>query len=673
MQEFLSRLLIAFFLCGTLVFGDGVTVIAERDEGFIRRVVLQPGVWKGTVKEKVADLSIGLDLGFANLELLRGLGIASGYRYEVEPTYDGPYYHRVDRWRVGLNLKPGDLIKSALDLPISFNISKSSDVLFVRYFPTRKQALLVKPYHIAQLPMTAENVREQLVPGDFVALPGRMNIMMSAQLSTGPLAFKAKAGSHWLMRAEYQIHVLRMQNDRVRLRIITRREREKGWIGARVGAGFKLFGMEFSDTTITSFFDLNLAAGSVTTQVGNLFFMDFVFDLSSEKARRAYDSILSSKYKFKDLELLNPFKKHGDVNQEVIADATAAEALFFQDRHLPKEKRRVDRIFKGFNEYERKGSRIKLGANLVRYDRGGHTTENHLVHYDHLNRKSHYFFANSTMRKNARLLFGWRERKVQHNVGALFRSNENKEINEFLDFSVSVLIRDKKLSSREQRDIRSFMELNLTPEILRKTGLHKWDFSTSKKNAKFYFQIFFHKQAFDALRNLSSESIQEAYIDYLNQNGDALFLSQNDEQSQFLGFLHPDNTEMLQKLASVLQIEDHQDHKAKIRMATNLRKNHAFMKHGVGFLLSLLPRRLRSDSILIRMQLKAQNEEPVIFNYGKKLKSDFYDDLQYIQAMLDQSSFEMRAEALEQKREEPNPVAPRLLKQKRIFQKLYSQ
>src|SRR5690606_39223889 len=57
---------------------------------------LEPAKIEQKIKDKITSLDIGFDLDLIDLDLFDGAGLAAKYRYEVEPSYHGDWYTRVD-------------------------------------------------------------------------------------------------------------------------------------------------------------------------------------------------------------------------------------------------------------------------------------------------------------------------------------------------------------------------------------------------------------------------------------------------------------------------------------------------------------------------------------------------------------------------------------------------
>ncbi|MBT3786632.1 hypothetical protein HOF92_16780, partial [bacterium] len=378
---------------------------------------------KEEIKNEIAELDIGFKVDLFDLNLAEGVGISSRYRYEVEPSYIDDWYTRIDKWVLNTDLRPGDFIKD-LDLPISVNVGNGMEVVFVRQFKTRKEAMKALPYTFARLPLKAKLARSKLQPGDFVSLPANLNVMVSAGTTATDGFLSAGAHTHYLLSGAFQIHLFRMKDDKVRVKLMALRKRGLG-ASASADIDFKIFGIGLVDRRIKRFIGVNIADLRYDKETGNLFLMDFIFDLKDSQSRKAYNQILGSTYKFKNLKILNPFQSHKEISQQLISDLTLTEDIFKEDREKPVERRRVDRIFKGSNEFERKSKNFKLGFKLIKYSKEQAYTENQISFVDREEKKHHYFFPTHTVVKKNSFLFGFAKSSTVMNYFALWPTDKD--------------------------------------------------------------------------------------------------------------------------------------------------------------------------------------------------------------------------------------------------------
>ena len=100
--------------------------------------------------------------------------------------------------------------------------------------------------------------------------------------------------------------------------------------------------------------------------------------LNNEKAQNAFNQILSSALKFKNLKILNPFDHNKNITEKTVSDLTIAENLFQKDLSLPPAQRRVHRVFKGSNDAYTHNYSLSLGDRILRFSASASYSENHV-------------------------------------------------------------------------------------------------------------------------------------------------------------------------------------------------------------------------------------------------------------------------------------------------------
>ena len=119
----------------TLLFAS--VVIIDVSASFFD--LLKPVEIVERIHEEVADLDLNFDVDLLDVDLFEGVGISNAYRFEVEPSYLASFHTRVDKWEVKFDLRPGDLLKDVIDIPIYLNIDKNFSILsFFINFKKRK-------------------------------------------------------------------------------------------------------------------------------------------------------------------------------------------------------------------------------------------------------------------------------------------------------------------------------------------------------------------------------------------------------------------------------------------------------------------------------------------------------------------------------------------------------
>lgn len=164
-------------------------------------------------------------------------------------------------------------------------------------------------------------------------------------------------------------------------------------------------GMDLKFLSLEAFASMQLAEFGIHKESGDVFLVDYVFDLKDPDARQACDAILSSNNIMKSLKLLEPFTKDKRLSEMVISDATLADQIVREDIGEPASEVRIHRVFKGLNKYNQENSLFKLGLGFFRYRDGSTYTEDNLTSYSLLNLRTRYLFTNFTKAKKRSLFF----------------------------------------------------------------------------------------------------------------------------------------------------------------------------------------------------------------------------------------------------------------------------
>ncbi len=273
------------------------------------------------VREEIADLDINFSADLADVDLVSGVNLAAKYRYEVEASYMDQYYTRVDKWDLKTGVNVGDIVDNFIEAPFSFSINRENSIIFVRQFPSKKEALKALPYSPKKLPLSGKAALKNLEVGDFVSIPANLNVAVEARASTtmvAPVVLNANAGVYWVISGEFIIQVFKVDETHVRLKLISRRGYDRG-TSAGAGLSFKLFGIRVLDKQIDRLFDRDLIQLGYAINPGSQFIVDYVFDLSNEDSEAAYDQILKTTLKFNDLVVMNKLDAASELKDKLIS------------------------------------------------------------------------------------------------------------------------------------------------------------------------------------------------------------------------------------------------------------------------------------------------------------------------------------------------------------------
>jgi len=606
---------------------------------------LEPANLSERIKEEIAGLEIGFSADLLELDALEGLGLGIQYKYKVQPSYMESYYSRVDRWVFNTDLRPGDFVKD-LDLPISLNFDTGAEILFVRQFPSQRDALKAAPYTPKRIPFRARWAKKNLVPGDFVSIPTHLNIVVRAGASHQEGVLSAEASTHYLLSGQFMIHLFRLPEDRIRMKLIALRRRGPG-AGANLKLDFEIFGIRIIDRQIRKLFELDLAGFDSSRESGDLFLLDYVLDLKDEEASKAYNQVMNSNLKFKDLAILNPFQSEKALESRLISDLTLIEELREQD--LESENKRVERLFRGQNSYERQSRKTRIGLIVARFDRERVFSQNRIVHFNDNNEPKHFGFSTTSFYRKRKLFWGLGRKSQVYSISSLIPTNEEGQETGFSDLVISSDTREKTLYGFELREEKESMIRNFSPAIFNQIDFGDFSENKKSKNARVFSQIFFHQPAIDHFRTLSRDFLEQMLSTYIGQVPLSMPSNQVDqgetEREAFEDLYARSMRKMIDGIMKAISPEEGQDpYKHFKEQLFELRENRAWKKLGTGFLISLLPQESLSEYVYVNLRLDAKDKEGLRFHYGDHPKSELYKEIEFVQSVLNKRSFDLRLE-----------------------------
>ena len=615
--------------------------------------LLEPTKVEQRVRQEFADLDINFNVNLLELELFEGLGLSSRYRYEVEPSYEKGLHARIDKWQIKVDLNPGDLLGSSFDSPLYFNMNRNAEVFFVRQFKSKKKAITALPYTLKQLPIKAEYALKNLAPGDFVSMPTSMSIVVGAKASSatlgGTIGVDASANVYYVLSGDFLIHVYRMKDNKVRLKLFANRGRTAG-TSAEIEGSSNLFGVKIADKIVESVFELDFAELTGEKTKGRQFIVDYIFDLNNQKAREAYDNILSSSLKFKDVVAIGQHLGKKPLSKVLLSTYEAADELFKADFKAGVTSPRVDRVFKGFNNYQQDKVKLKLGLIIAKLGSGRSFTENNISFEDKLGKTHHFFYPVQSKTYEQKLRLGFIKTKESHTKSyfGLVPTGVEDNGSKFSDFGLRYERADKYFRNDEQAGVREFMASNLPNEVFEQIDFKDWDDFSGKKDSRVFYQIVLKASAFDALPKLSKEQLKASIYAYaktkthyagnpLDWTWDRLTDLVTTETITKRWRL----SKLSNKIHKILYAENLSG-KARVNKLMELRNNNAFRELGIGFIMSLIPREGLENHLQVKLELSAQDKEKVEFVYGNQDLSELYHQLQHVQNAINNRSYDLR-------------------------------
>ncbi|AHI06979.1 hypothetical protein BDW_12395 [Bdellovibrio bacteriovorus W] len=600
------------------------------------------------IKKEIAKQEIGSSVSLVNAEILSGLTTSLRYKIESEPSYIGGYYNRIDKYSLKIDLRPGDFI-DALDTPVGINLQKGSEITFVRQFKSQKDSLLSLPYTPANLPFTAEKALDKLNPGDFVAFEGHLSLVVSMGHSFFQGVLDAGASTHALVSGNFMVHIFRMVDNQVRVKLIGVRGKGIGaGAGIELGEDLSFIGLNIIDRRIEKL--LNITPLRLNAGINNkdVFMLDYVFNLNDALAREAYNQLLLYKVQLKDVKIANPFATRKDLMDELMTDLNLVEELSLEDAQIPAPLRRVHRVFKGSTEVDTKESSMRFGLSLWKFQAGRAYAENKVLNYDSSDRQEHFLLNTFSSYKKTKVLFGLFGEESLTTSNLLFTADPNWSAGRFVTLTSSNQMKMKDVSDRDLRRIQKTVLETIGHKAYAGIDWTPWTSIPGKKvNAYFKQEVFFNPEALIVLPHLKAVSLAARFERYIERKGrpqaSALF-DPGHTAGYFLGgWIHEFKGDF-RKIGESLETVIRQDKSIDDRYEAfeTLHKIPVWRERGIGFLMDFFTEEQRSKVLRYELVLSAQGVTGVNHVFGNFKEERLYKSLMYIQNIIHNRSFDLR-------------------------------
>lgn len=611
---------------------------------------------KKSIPSKISNAIANLDINFgfklANIDPIDGANLSGKYNYEVEASYLNKFYTRMDKWDIQTAINVGEILKDTLDLPFSFSVNRNSSFIFVRQFQKKKEAATALPYSLKNLPLNATQAL-LLESGDFVSMPANLNVAVSLQASTtliSPVIVAANAGVYFVLSGEFMVQVFKLDETHVRLKLMTKEERDLSG-KANIGLSFDIFGVRVLDHQIDRFFERDLFQFGKMYTPGSQFIVDYIFDLKNMDAQEAYNQILSSTFKFKDFAIANVLDG-SNLKDKIISSYEKAEAIFEADKNLEPKDRRVQRIFKGFNNYQAHTQHWKFSFFIASYTKDRTYSESKLTFIDKKENNLEFFyptFTKYTESNYGKWGFSSKDQSIQTNFGLNFKLNLEDSKTKNPDLGLIFERKDQYLKASEQKKVKKFLLTQIPADLAKDIDLSIWSDGQEKIDSRINFHLAIKFQGFGYLKNISIEEMKQRLLDYITEkemmdfkdttHTNILFLNNIKNYFKIQSSKKEAVLSLADSLTQILKIENSEK---MLKELLGLNKIEIFENFGMGFLISLLPENKLIDLVYMKLEIISKDLEPVIANFGSQNFHVLYNQLGQIQARLSNRNYDLR-------------------------------
>ncbi|MDG0815344.1 hypothetical protein [Bdellovibrio svalbardensis] len=607
---------------------------------------LQPAKIIEKIRQQIAKQDIGVSIGLIDGEIFSGFSTALGYKLESEPSYIDGYYTRVDKYRLEAQVNPGDILEDN-DSPIGFTIQQNTEIIFARQFKSQSDSLKAFPYTLKNLPLNAHKAIRNLQVGDFVALQAKLGIVFSVGASTEVNPALSLGGStHVYLSGDFMIHIFRMENDKIRVKLITMRK--KG-VGANIDLDyarkFKIVGLRVIDRRIEKIVDLTPLSLGFGKSANDVFMLDYVFDLKNSQSSQSFDDLMSKKVRFKDLKVIDPTASRPELAEDLMTDMSGVEQIFNEDRDLPASQRRIDRIFKGSNTSLDSGSNFKLGLSIIKLKSGFLYSQNQLLNYDRNDREQKYLLDSYSRDFESKFLFGLFGDKTAQGTNVVFNATDSWAPASFVTYTGYRMVKMRSVSKRDFRHVQEEVKNTIPADQYAQIDWKNWDFSDgSFVNGYFRQQLFINPEALATLPVMSERAYKQAFIKYVTKAGEpARKGAAGRGHDSFSGWEDDYDSELMTIARSFVGVVSSlNDSTALYRHFKTLQAIPLWRERGVGFILSMIPPYRANSMVSYEMTFSSKGNEAIKFKFGTFPNEDLYKSLMYIQNIINNRSFDLR-------------------------------
>lgn len=592
--------------------------------------IFEPSKVLEKIRKQIAKQDIGATIGLSG-DIIDGLNVSLKYKAKSEPSYLDGYYTRLDKYTLTTNVNVGDLLDGDIT-PFGFKVEQGTEVYFARQFKSQGDSIKAIPYTVNRIPFTAQKAIEKLKVGDFVALQGKLNIVFSIGGATDLNPTIDLGGStHIYMSGDFMIHLYRMDDNKIRVKLITMRSRGTGATASIDYLGkLKVIGLRVIDRKLERWVDLKPASLNFGKSLNDVFMLDYVFDLKNPDAALAYNNFMAKKLKFKNLKVIDPTASRPELQNELLTDMTEIEDMYMADHNLPAEQRRIDRVFKGSNTSIDIMSRYKLSMSLVRLEANTLYSQNKLQNYDSNNVEKQYILDTYQKTAQSKIFYGIWGNKITEGDHIIFNSNPAWTPGSLVTASHFYEARMRNVSKKDFGKMQNRAAEVLPEWIYRQIDWKHWDFSDGDiVNGYFRHQVCIMPEAYAVLPNYTVSQVQRMFTDYLDSKGETL------DQ------LKKGKIEKIAMNFSYL-LQNAMTDKARYEAFRNLQKIAMWRDHGAYFILTLLPEAQFEQLVTYEMTFSGRKSDSINFRFGNFEKQQLYQSLLYIQNLINDRSFDLR-------------------------------
>jgi len=535
---------------------------------------------------------------------------------------------KVNRWKLGADIPVGSIIDSLIGIPVMSKIGKGTDIVYVQQFATAEEAAKAKKLCPVGIPFLCEKrslptnsvAAKQLHANELVSFMFEKSLVNGGDYSKDLFSSKLGISSEdgFLMRGEFEAQVSKIDENRVRVRVLVSKG-TRGNVGQfSAKAPFEVFSISMvGGLKITPYVQIDRERLSGTMSV-----TDLVFDLSTADGAKAYDVMMSEAVSIKDLANPNPF---------FATDLGPVYQLVAADQAKPETARRVSMVstmkatFNHAMDKQDKGIKagiLGLGLKIIHKEK--ETNENSIttVLDENGNKVAAHFDSSSKRASNLKILFGLigsKEFRTGSTAVLSTLDNQGQPTGE-INFVVTQNLQDSKFKVSEQKELTLLLQHRMSARFAQRLNLGARMSSTDLTDANVYTRVVFSNQALNILGGRSSDSIKQAVTAYLA--GDTAWAN----------FYAKDIDAMAKALDAGLNRKNALP--VRIDALNSLRSNKAFEIIGTGLMMWMMGAQDLESSVAVKLSIRGIGRQDTEIQVGTLESPDALAAAQFVDDQL---------------------------------------
>lgn len=598
------------------------------------------------------EVSTG-DLDPVNLTFLNGGALISGFRAESEPAYIDGLYSRTDSWHLTTEGIPSLQLDAATLINAGFR--HNMEATFIRHFKDSCEAKTSLPVWPTRAPISAAKaLHPEFRIGQYFVFKAGLAFVVSAETvkMIGVPGAGVSLKGEYLLEGFYQIHVMRISDKLIRLKVLARRGKEKeASLNVGVQGEFKVWGVKVDRKNFKRVLNPDPIKLFYNRSHAGVFMVDYLLDLTDQKVASAYNEMIAKAKAYKSIHLALPFKSDKELEGSLLMNIAPLETLFTSDFQAGKVGR-IQRNIRSSATIDSNIWGVELG-NIIAglgYENGSSVSRiNMRQSNDEL---SHYLLTTQETQVDALWLFSWGRVVTERKLQSLFESDEAQRKLRPLEMVLSVEKKDKRLSLKEFSKVRKILLKTISDEVYVNIPWQNWKQDTGKAlNFGMHLNVTLFPEAILNAPALSAKELMVSYPRYLADKGlkardfysdtRVMHNSRNTTQVTAESKFKKGIKEIAEKLS--FSFNNTREDSERIEKFLELQKNPIFSQTGFGFLMSINPEKSR-EWFIVDLDMTADGKR-LNFVYGSLERSNLFKKILLVKAALEDEDFDLRRES----------------------------